>query len=273
MQKIGSRNLKISSDRLMHIAEKLYNEGIISYPRTETDVFSTNFHLRPLIEKQTFDDTWGAYATQLLQGGFRHPRAGKNNDEAHPPIHPVRAANNLTGDEKKLYDFIARRFLACVSHDAKGHETKVFVDIANEEFHAKGLVILERNYLDIYPFENWNASNIAPFSVGDTILADIALKQGETSKPTLLTEADLIGLMDKSGIGTDATIHEHIKKILERDYANKDGDYFVPTVLGMSLVSGYDKMEIDISLSKPELRALVISLIPLFSNHTRWNKT
>jgi DNA topoisomerase-3 len=74
----------------------------------------------------------------------------------------------------------------------------------------------------------------------------------------VLTEADLIGIMDKSGIGTDATIHEHIKTILKREYARKEGEYFIPTVLGMSPISGYDKMDIDISLSKPALRAIVM---------------
>ena len=75
----------------------------------------------------------------LLDGGkFRRPRKGKHDDQAHPPIHPVRMAPNLTGDDKKLFDFITRRFLACCSHDAKGHETVVTIEIAEEQFTAKG---------------------------------------------------------------------------------------------------------------------------------------
>ncbi|KAJ3066296.1 DNA topoisomerase, partial [Podochytrium sp. JEL0797] len=54
---------------------------------------------------------------------------------------------------------------------------------------------------------------------------------------------------------TDATIHEHIKKIQEREYVNKDGDKFMPTPLGMGLVLGYRNMEMQVSLSKPYLRS------------------
>lgn len=85
------------------------------------------------------------------------------------------------------------------------------------------------------------------------------MRQGNTTAPSLLSESDLITLMDKSGIGTDATIHEHIKKILDREYAVKQGLLFSPTTLGVALVEAYDDMEIDLSLAKPHLRSLMES--------------
>lgn len=262
---MGSRFLRISSDRMMIVAENLYNQGIISYPRTETDVFADTFQLKPLIEKQIPDANWGQYAQgylkliRLINGKFCKPRKGQHNDQAHPPIHPVRAAHNLQGDEKKVFDFITRRFLACCSPMAIGQGTVVEATISTESFTASGLSIIEKNFLEVYPFEKWSDSIIAPFQQGERIKPTILeMNEGMTSKPHMLTEADLITLMDNTGIGTDATIHEHIKKILEREYVNKEGDYFFPTTLGMALVSGYDKMEIDMSLSKPDLRALVL---------------
>jgi DNA topoisomerase-3 len=258
LQKLGSRFLKMSSDRIMAVAENLYNQGIISYPRTETDVFADSFQLQPLIEKQVEDQNWGTYAQGLLNGNFRKPRKGKHDDQAHPPIHPVRAAHNLHGEEKKLFEFVTRRFLACCSAAAKGNETIVDMTMGSEKFKASGLTILERNFLDVYPYEKWSDSIIAPFRERD-VLQPKTLKvvNGSTSKPQMLTEADLITLMDQSGIGTDATIHEHIKKVLEREYATKEGNFFYPTTLGMALVSGYDRMDIDLSLSKPDLRSLM----------------
>ena len=71
-------------------------------------------------------------------GGFSQPRRGKNNDQAHPPIHPTAHAGNLAGDEKRIYEFITRRFLACCSKDALGFETTVDVVYGGEEFYAKG---------------------------------------------------------------------------------------------------------------------------------------
>ena len=72
LQKVGTKSLRMTSDRIMtvrskqlqKVAEKLYNQGIISYPRTETDSFEDNFQLLPLIEAQVNDPRWGNYASE-----------------------------------------------------------------------------------------------------------------------------------------------------------------------------------------------------------------
>jgi len=79
------------------------------------------------------------------------------------------------------------------------------------------------------------------------------MNEGVTTAPKHLTESDLITLMNNTGIGTDATIHEHIKNVQDREYARKQSDKIVPTRLGLSLVEVYAKMGID--LYKPFLRA------------------
>ena len=83
------------------------------------------------------------------------------------------------------------------------------------------------------------------------------INQGETAPPKHLTEADLITKMNNNGIGTDATIHEHIKNVQDRDYAKKIGDKLVPTSLGQTLVEVYSELKID--LHKPYLRAAMES--------------
>ena len=84
------------------------------------------------------------------------------------------------------------------------------------------------------------------------------MRDGHTTAPNLLTEADLVALMDRNGIGTDATIAEHIHKIIEREYVFKQREgrteYLVPSTLGIALVKGYDQIGFDQSLSKPHLR-------------------
>jgi DNA topoisomerase-3 len=79
-----------------------------------------------------------AYLSSLQQGGFSSPRRGKNNDKAHPPIHPTAHAGILQGNEKKVYEFITRRFLACCSKDAEGSMTTVDVTCGGEAFYATG---------------------------------------------------------------------------------------------------------------------------------------
>lgn len=143
MEKLGSRKLRINAKETMKIAEKLYTSGYISYPRTETNIFPKEMDLRPLVEMQvrffyfphknltlltdfklelkTVDGSWGAFAQRVLDEGIT-PRQGKKSDQAHPPIHPTKyvALNNLENEkERKIYEFIVRHFLACVSKDAQ----------------------------------------------------------------------------------------------------------------------------------------------------------
>jgi DNA topoisomerase-3 len=222
LQKTASRLLRMTSQQAMTIAESLYNKGFISYPRTETDRFDKGMNLMALVEKQTQDNRWGPFAQNLVSGAFRQPREGRNDDKAHPPIHPIAycAPAGLRPEEGRLYEFITRRFLACCSEDAKGKATVVELEYGDEGFHTRGLIVLERNYLDVYPYENWTDSAILPrFTVGETFEpTEATITDGQTSAPSYLTEPELIALMDANGIGTDATMAEHIAKIQARNY-------------------------------------------------------
>lgn len=274
---------------LPQVAEALYTKGFISYPRTETDQFDKGIDLKKLVEKQLPDNNWGQYARglvdqisdyvdisanlhppSLLDGGFRTPRSGRHNDRAHPPIHPVCwvSPTVLSANEKKVYEFVVRRFLACCSEDAKGQTSEVEIQYGDEFFHAKGLIVLERNYLEVYVYDKWESSQQLPdFRMGELFEpSEAQIFDGKTTPPNYLTEPELIGLMDANGIGTDATMAEHIAKIKERQYVAVHSrgtgrnavKELIPTRLGIALVEGYDNVVAGLpdspSLSKPFLR-------------------
>jgi len=267
----GSRFLHMTSAQVMSTAEALYTRGFISYPRTETDQFPREFDFQTLIQRQVQDERWGQYAQGLLGegGAFRTPRSGRHNDQAHPPIHPVNyvAPTVLNQNEKKVYEFVTRRYLACCSEDAKGEATDIELLWGTETFHTHGLLVLERNYLDVYPYDKWESSQQLPaFTVGETFEPTEAnMVDGKTTAPGYLTEPELLALMDANGIGTDATMAEHISKIKERLYVDtrprgggggggRSVQEFIPTTLGVALIEGYDKVGLDVSVSKPFLR-------------------
>lgn len=254
LEKTGSRKLKLNAKTIMTIAEKLYTQGLISYPRTETNSFSKEISLQPLVAMQIQSNEWGEFAERTVEWG-PNPRNGTKSDQAHPPIHPTKFTNSLSGDDKKVYELVVRHFLACVSKDATGSETIVNATIANEEFTATGLVIYERNYLDVYIYDRWSGKEIHNYERGNTFVpTELALHEGSTSAPHMLTEADLISLMEKHGIGTDATHAEHINTIKERGYIGEtEGRFLVPGTLGMGLVEGYELM--NLHLAEPHLRA------------------
>ncbi|OMH83721.1 DNA topoisomerase 3 [Zancudomyces culisetae] len=231
MQKLAFKKIGMSTEQTMKVAEKLYNKGMISYPRTETDRYSKNMDLKKLVMLQVGNEKWGEFARKLLhENGFEWPRNGKKDDGAHPPIHPTKAQpKDLTAEERS--------------------ENKITIRIQQETFSMKGLTIKQKNYLEVYIYEKWQASaansNVMTneYPVNSTFVPkEISLKQGTTTAPNLLDEAELVNLMDKNQIGTDATIHEHIKKILDRNYVFKipvgSTMRFVPSNLGIALVEG-----------------------------------
>ncbi|KAM4057053.1 DNA topoisomerase domain-containing protein [Hirsutella rhossiliensis] len=222
LQKAATRLLRMSGQQAMTIAEGLYNKGFISYPRTETDRFDKGINLRTLVQKQTPDQRWGQFAQGLVDGAFQQPREGKHDDKAHPPIHPITyaAPTVLSFDEGRLYEYVVRRFLACCAEDAKGMATDIDLEYGDELFHARGIIVLERNYLDVYVYEKWdNTAELPKFTRGEQFEpTEAMMSEGKTSPPSYLTEADLIALMDANGIGTDATMAEHIQKIQDREY-------------------------------------------------------
>ena len=264
LQKNAGRFLQMNGNEAMIAAESLYQKGFISYPRTETDRFDKGMDLMTLVQKQIPDNRWGAFAQNLFNGAFKQPRAGSHDDKAHPPIHPVAYCDprGLSQPQGRVYEFVTRRFLACCSDDAKGQKTEVEIEYGDETFHASGLIVLERNYLDVYPYDKWDNSTILPkFTLGERFEPTEALiTDGNTSAPGFLTEPDLIALMDANGIGTDATMAQHIEMIKNRAYVYtrpRTGgglEDFIPSTLGTALVDGYDKMNFEVSLSKPFLR-------------------
>ncbi|SAM08471.1 hypothetical protein [Absidia glauca] len=258
LQKTGTKSLRMTGEEIMTIAQGLYTEGYISYPRTETDQYDDTFEFMPLIQMQTQHPEWGQHAQGLIDGNFETPRRGSNNDKAHPPIHPTAFTSALTGNQKKVYDFVVRRFLGCCGKNAQGDETVVTISIATETFETKGLVIKQKNYLEVYIYDWWSGRTISDFAQGQQFTpSELTMDTGKTTPPELLTESDLIGKMEQNGIGTDATISDLIKKVLMRQYAFKVSQkFFIPSTLGIALVRGYEDVGLDESLIKPKLHQM-----------------
>jgi len=277
LQKEASRKLHLSSHLVMEIAEKLYTSGFISYPRTETDKFSRSIDLRALVAEQSSHGEWGGFAARLLANEnrpglgpgpppdgydivqFDWPRDGPHDDAAHPPIHPTKVAphGSLSGNEARVYEYVARRFLASCSVDAIGAETVVNARIGVEAFTAKGLIVEHRGFLEVFPYQRWADMEMPAYQVGHpAAVRSLLLRESSTEPPPLLSESDLISLMDRHGIGTDATIAEHVKKVQDRNYVRKlpgATGRFEPLPLGLALVDGCEAVAVH--LARPTERA------------------
>jgi DNA topoisomerase-3 len=128
--KACSKALGIGPHAAMQTAERLYLNGYLSYPRTESSAYPKSFDIKGTLQMQTNDNRWGGYVRDLLRGGHNKSRGGVDMGD-HPPITPCRwaAAGELSGDAARVYDLVVRHFIASVSQDAVWRSTKVEFEV------------------------------------------------------------------------------------------------------------------------------------------------
>ncbi|KAJ2957588.1 hypothetical protein NQZ79_g6685 [Umbelopsis isabellina] len=278
--KHGSSYLGISPSECMSIAERLYTQGYISYPRTETSSYPESFDLDEVLREQRNHPLWGDHCRELLQQGYDRPTGGKDVGD-HPPITPTRMADEaeLGGNTWRLYDYISRTFIGSLSPNLKYIKTKVLIAIGKEKFECSGVQVTSAGFASVMHWMSKANEYLPSFAQGETVeVIESKLGDGQTSPPDYLTESELIELMvslgiqtlqkanvepssyikpqqEKNGIGTDASIPTHINNICQRNYVQVQGSSrkLVPTNLGIVLIHGYQK--IDPELSLPTMRS------------------
>ncbi|CAM6081712.1 unnamed protein product [Calypogeia fissa] len=266
MLKVASSALNIGPHHTMQVAERLYTQGYISYPRTESTAYPSSFDLRGTLGIQRNHPIWGEYAASLLASGPHAPKSGVDAGD-HPPITPMRCATEaeLGGDAWRVYEYVTRHFLGSVSPDCRYSRTKVILMAGGEKFSVSGRAVISPGFTAAMPWLAVSDESLPSFTAGESIsLREVELHQGRTSPPDYLTESELISLMEKHEIGTDASIPVHINNICERNYAQvQSGRRVVPTPLGITLVRGYQYIDVDLCL--PDIRSFIEQQITLIA--------
>ncbi|XP_068665941.1 DNA topoisomerase 3-beta [Aristolochia californica] len=264
--KVASSALGFGPHVAMQLAERLYTQGFISYPRTESTAYPASFDFRGTLEAQLTSPVWGHEVQSLLKNGFRKPRAGVDVGD-HPPITPMRAATEemLGSDAWRLYQYITQHFLGTISPDCKYMRTKVEFSSGRESFYCTGVLVLAKGFTSIMPWMAVNEKSLPQFTKREKIkISKIDLYEGSTTPPDYLSESELISLMEKNGIGTDASIPVHINNICERNFVQvQAGRKLIPTNLGTTLYRGYQSIDPDLSL--PDIRRFIEQQITLIS--------
>lgn len=267
----ASRFLNIRAKTTLDIAEELYRGGYISYPRTETEIYSENIDLKGKLSMLSGNPEYGSYVKKLMEMKTIKPTRGEKDDKAHPPIHPTKSATREEIMAKygrrgwQIYDLIVRHFLATLSREAEIQSIKVTLDIGGEEFILRGQVTLNPGYLEIYPYEAVEEEYIPELRVGETVRVDkVELHEGETEPPPYLSEEQLLKLMEKYGIGTDATKQDHIHNNIERGYMYIENKRCIPTKLGKTLIEALNETAPEIV--KPEVRGFMEEMFMKVAN-------
>lgn len=170
MLRAASKGLGISPIHAMQIAERLYTQGYISYPRTETTQYPANFDFKSVLNQQTKSQIWGEMAKRLLNGEMKAAKKGVDVGD-HPPITPTSYATHeeLGGEAWRLYDFITRYFIATLSPDCRYEELTITVQIQNEEFTCSGKNTLNLGWTELMPWKQIDAKEMPSLNKGDVL--------------------------------------------------------------------------------------------------------
>ncbi len=230
----------ISPARTMRIAESLYMDGLISYPRVDNTVYPRSLDLRATMKAISAVPQYAPTCRELLSREKLTATRGKTETTDHPPIYPTAPADptKLEPAQWKLYNLIARRFLATLSDPAVIEGTKIEIDVAGEPFQASGDVLKVPGFRAVYPFGLKKDEQLPALETGDTVdVRDMQLEAKQTEPPARYSQGKLVQEMEKRGLGTKSTR----ASIIERLYAVK---YFKgtpsgpiePSQLGMAII-------------------------------------
>ena len=241
LQQDAGRRLGFSAKKIMQLAQKLYEEGIITYHRTD----SVNLAEKFISEARDFvGHTYGS--AYLPDKARRYQTKSKLAQEAHEAIRPteVKMTNDqfpnpnteLNRDHHRLYELIWKRAVASQAREAVFDSTTIRITSFNGYlFETQGSVITFDGYLKIAGREN-NENVLPNVSVGQEVsLQEAKPEQHGTSPPPRYTEATLVKALEEAGIGRPSTYAPIISTIQERMYVTREEKKLVPTDLGFTV--------------------------------------
>lgn len=234
LQREAYRLYKINPSQTLAIAQKLYLDGLISYPRTSSQKIPFS------IEPQKILKDLEKYYPEAKNAKKVKPVEGDKLDPAHPSIYPTGEYSALRENEKKIYDLIVKRFISVFSDDAIVLYTKTNIIAENDpekNFTASGLKIEEKGWTAVYP-STFEESSI-PRLNDEVKIDEIKTEEKETQPPRRYTPTSLITILEKKNLGTKSTRSIIVDILFNRGYL--DGQSIKATPLGMKLIESLEK--------------------------------
>ena len=247
LQQEASRKLRSSARQTMSTAQKLYENGFITYMRTD----STNLSEEAIAgARQVIQDLYG---DDYLPGkAIRYASKVKNAQEAHEAIRPANRVFNtmkdvqsvLGNEAAKIFDLIWKRTVASQMMPAKLKQTAITIQNQKTEFRANGQVILFPGYMRVYvegsdnPEQDLaNKERILPaMEKGESLTcSDLHSETHTTKPPARYTEASLVKTLEENGIGRPSTFASIMGTIVRRGYVDRTSGKLSPTFLGLAV--------------------------------------
>tara|TARA_B100002051_G_scaffold272579_1_gene309585 strand:+ start:15512 stop:17965 length:2454 start_codon:yes stop_codon:yes gene_type:complete len=247
LQQAGISKLRVGAQRVMSIAQKLYENGYITYMRTDSINLSNEAINGARMEIENL------YGKEYLpEKPIQYKGKVKNAQEAHEAvrpagsnfIHPDKLKSKLEEQEYKLYKLIWSRTIACQMQSAKLLTTQVKIKNNDFMFLAKGKTIQFDGFLKVYQDEAKDGDNVIlpKLQKGQKLDFLNAEAKEHTTKPTpRYTEASLVKELEALGIGRPSTYASIISTIINRGYVTRNKGTLIPTFTGFAVVKFLEK--------------------------------
>ncbi|MHC1588775.1 MAG: DNA topoisomerase I [Methermicoccaceae archaeon] len=231
----AASSLGFSASNAMRLAESLYTNGYISYPRTDNTVYPKSIDLRGVLTRLKLGEL-GGYAAELLSRQLT-PTRGKKETSDHPPIYPVDAASrSALGDKEwRVYELITRRFFATLAPPCLIETQRARFSANGVMLKASGMKVLDEGWRRYYIYSQVRDAPLPPMEQKESYaIVEARLVEKQTKPPARYTQGALIRKMEELGIGTKSTRHEIIAKLYGRGYVV--GNPLKPTQLSFSVI-------------------------------------
>ncbi len=259
-----TKYLHINANLALNIMNDLYLNKIITYPRTDSDVYKPSFNHENIIYKFKNHSDYRIYTQILIKNQKFKPTIGKKDAGDHPPITPIEALelNNTRLKSKlhsKVYNLLARHYLALFGD--KAVESKVFLklSIKNEIFNSQLATLVSEGFLEIVPFLKRKYDSHIRISSNFLPINEIIFNIKETKPNPEYTDTSLLRLMEKYNLGTKSTRPVIIQILEKRSLIYKEKRKFKISNLGVFLIEILIK--IWLPFLKPDFTRIIENLL------------
>ncbi|TFG13479.1 DNA topoisomerase I [Candidatus Thorarchaeota archaeon] len=220
------RHFGYKPSRTLAIAQALYLDALVSYPRTSSQQIPDSINVKQIITNLGKQRTYSKIVSSLLVAGRVAPQQGKKKDPAHPAIHPTgdQPERKLKAAEKKIYDLIVRRFLASCDRNADKESMRVDFVCGDHRLFTRGSRVLQDGWLRIYkPFIIEKDTFVPNLKKGDVVqIIDVRKEEKRSNPPSRYNPSSLLKKLEKEELGTKATRAGIVDSVKSRGYTLTD---------------------------------------------------
>ncbi len=219
-----------SPSQTLQIAQSLYENSFISYPRTSSQKLPAKLNHPKLLANLGKNPAYKELAAKLVAQDRTKPNEGKKEYPAHPAIHPISGERPGEEREGKLFDLIARRYLACFAEPAMRESGRVEVALGPENYETRGTRTVTRNWMDYYgPYAKFEEISLPPLAKGEHVKAEkLGIHEKKTKPPARFTQASIVEELESRNLGTKATRSVVIETLYKRGYVDDKSIHVTP---------------------------------------------